>query len=150
MKPLDSAAVREAVRETTVQLLDQTQIMKRLLLVRRLLAKCPPPFAAGAYLVFVAPDEAPRWMKLTGPAIRISRTAPGDLLLPAPYVSSPHCVLLLDGEDWVVTDLASKNGILVNGQRCARYVLRRSDCLQIGEYAFVFFVIDSEAPGQLR
>lgn len=51
-----------------------------------------------------------------GPApLSIGRTSQNGLLLPSPDVSRSHCVVVVDGDAAVVTDLGSTNGTLVDG-----------------------------------
>jgi len=48
----------------------------------------------------------------------VGRTPDCDIALPKGTVSSKHCLLELRDGVWFVTDLASRNGIRINGVRC--------------------------------
>lgn len=53
------------------------------------------------------------------------------------WVSRQHCLLNVKKDHAVLTDLASRNGTLINGQLVqAEYMLRPGDQLQIGPVVF--------------
>lgn len=67
----------------------------------------------------------------------IGRTAKADFVLDAALVSRVHCRLVSESDDELtVEDLESTNGILVNGRRVDRSVLRTGDTLTIGRVTF--------------
>ncbi len=59
---------------------------------------------------------------------------PGDgrLLVDDPWMSSRHAQLFREGEQYVIEDLGSTNGILVNGESVKRHVLAAGDLLETG------------------
>ena len=68
----------------------------------------------------------------------VGRTARADFVLVAPLVSRVHCRLTADPSDQlVVEDLKSTNGVIVNGERVDRAVLRTGDTLIVGRVEFV-------------
>jgi chromosome segregation ATPase len=70
----------------------------------------------------------------------IGRTPDNAIQIDSPSVSRHHAVLLLTAEGTVVEDLASTNGVYINGARVRRQALREGDLLTIGstEFRFVF------------
>lgn len=68
----------------------------------------------------------------------IGRTADNDIQIDASNVSRHHAVLLAGADQCVVEDLNSTNGVLVNGLRVERQVLRDGDVLRVGKVEFRF------------
>lgn len=74
---------------------------------------------------------------MPGSVKTLGRTARADLIVDAALVSRVHCRLTADRSDQlVVEDLDSTNGILVNGEKTARAVLRAGDTLTVGRVEF--------------
>ena len=68
----------------------------------------------------------------------VGRAPTADFIVDAPLVSRVHCRLTADPSDQlIVEDLGSTNGVIVNGQRAERCVLRAGDRLVIGRMEFV-------------
>jgi pSer/pThr/pTyr-binding forkhead associated (FHA) protein len=65
--------------------------------------------------------------------IHVGRVEGNDIVLPAPSVSSRHCMFIIRGADILIRDLNSANGTLVNGQLITEKVLLLGDTIQIGE-----------------
>jgi pSer/pThr/pTyr-binding forkhead associated (FHA) protein len=78
--------------------------------------------------------EPPIVLRLTPGTVKtIGRTVRADFIIDAPLISRLHCRLTADKTDQcLVEDLRSTNGILVNGERVDRAVLRSGDVLTIG------------------
>ena len=71
-----------------------------------------------------------------GPLIRVGRSAGCDLRYDAerePRVSYHHAELVLDGGRWFVVDTESEHGVLVNGKRVQRQLLRLGDRIVFGQ-----------------
>ncbi len=66
----------------------------------------------------------------------IGRMADNDIQVDTANVSRHHAVLLSSPEQCLVEDLNSTNGVLVNGRRVARQVLRDGDIVHIGRTEF--------------
>jgi transcriptional regulator with PAS, ATPase and Fis domain len=74
-----------------------------------------------------------------GPSI-----APGALLLDDPLASSRHARFLREGDGWAVTDLGSKNGTLIDGQKVAGLVpIADGARLFVGGHVYVFRIISA-------
>src|SRR4029079_6620819 len=83
-------------------------------------------------------DEAPVVLRLSPGTIKtVGRTARADFILDAALVSRLHCRLTADRSDQlIVEDLGSTNGIMVNGKRIDRVILRAGDRLKVGRVEF--------------
>ncbi len=70
----------------------------------------------------------------------IGRTPDNDLQIDASYISRHHAVLLVNGQQTVIEDLNSTNGIHVNGQRVSREILNDGDLVIVGKARFRFAI----------
>lgn len=68
----------------------------------------------------------------------IGRDSANDVVLPAPYVSRRHAVLLVAETGAYVVDLRSRNGTLVNGRTVQDEALVPGDQITIGGYGLRF------------
>jgi hypothetical protein len=80
---------------------------------------------------------------LARPAITVGRAPECDLVIDQhfkgwPTVSLRHATIERDGEDLVVIDSDSENGVYVNGQRTRENVLYEGCILSFGQARFVF------------
>lgn len=64
--------------------------------------------------------------------VLIGRSPQCHLVLVRPDVSRQHASIRLWGDDYVIKDLGSENGVYVNGQRVEIAVLRDGDVIRIG------------------
>ncbi|HEY4253988.1 MAG TPA: SpoIIE family protein phosphatase [Roseomonas sp.] len=94
------------------------------------------PDAPLHLLVVEAPGEAPRRVPLGRAPVRIGRVAGNDIVLPGSEISRAHCLIALEGEEVIVTDLGSTNGCILDGARIvAPAVLRPGARLRLGPFA---------------
>jgi pSer/pThr/pTyr-binding forkhead associated (FHA) protein len=73
--------------------------------------------------------------------IVLGRAASADVRIPSPTVSETHASVQLRGNDWVLTDLGSRNGTKLNGQRLPPERSRKlqdGDLLELGNYVLSF------------
>jgi len=70
-----------------------------------------------------------------GPLV-IGREDPADLVLPVSAVSRRHAEIRLQRGQWIVKDLGSTNGTLVDGQRITEAILEPNAELRIGDAIF--------------
>ncbi len=80
----------------------------------------------------------PLRVELEGDRLTVGRRQGNDLRLPHPSVSGKHAAFVRAGAGWVLEDLGSRNGIVVNGRRAPRRRLRDGDVLVIGVHRIVF------------
>lgn len=71
---------------------------------------------------------------LAGGEVRLGRGSANDVVLSDFSVSRRHCSLRRDQDSWRVVDLASTNGVLLNGTRVDSATVRTGDELQVGVF----------------
>jgi len=74
----------------------------------------------------------------------------GDLLLDDPLCSSTHAQLVYRDDGWVIQDLGSTNGTLVDGRLIREVVLRPGAEIAIGNTRLVLFVGLEDGPSELN
>jgi pSer/pThr/pTyr-binding forkhead associated (FHA) protein/biotin carboxyl carrier protein len=88
------------------------------------------PFEAK--LVVEKGMHAGKVLKLGGGTASVGRSSKCDLSLKgAPGVSRRHCKVQLVGTQYVVLDLESRNGTLVNGKQVDRHILQDGDVIEV-------------------
>ncbi|HEX3741138.1 MAG TPA: sigma 54-interacting transcriptional regulator [Terriglobales bacterium] len=70
--------------------------------------------------------------------VSIGRDSSNDLWVADRALSRRHCLLVNQSEQFILRDLGSKNGTLVNGVPVTEQVLRDGDQITIGDSVFVF------------
>ena len=95
----------------------------------------PPEFP---FLVVVQGEEEGREIELTQNQVTMGRGADNDLVFPDIACSRRHCIIEQRNGDFVVSDLGSGNGTLVNGHRIQDEVLRDGDEIEIGSTILQF------------
>ena len=90
----------------------------------------------------------------------IGRDETADLRLPVAAVSRAHAEILWDDSRWLVRDLGSRNGTLLDGHPITQAVLERGAELRIGDGVFKFldfevsdycaYLLDGSVDGQRR
>jgi pSer/pThr/pTyr-binding forkhead associated (FHA) protein len=81
-----------------------------------------------------------RRVVLSGSRFVIGRSRDSDLTLDDPNVSRRHAELRREDGAWVVADLASTNGVKVNGRRVAEHRLVPGDQITVGLETLTFDV----------
>mgnify|MGYP002641959532 CR=1 FL=1 len=117
--------------------------------VARALLHRVPEGSTGPALLIVGPD-GDRTVHLDGSDVVLGRSTECAILLPYGLVSRRHCQLRQDAGQWIMEDLGSANGILVNGAPCKHRVLIGGDILQVGEATLLFLPARTKAFPELR
>jgi len=97
-----------------------------------------PPLASGAQLddassrVCGVLQIGERAYELRAEATVIGRSRQCDIVIGDPNVSRRHCEVRREGDEHVIIDLGSTNGVLINGRQIQRAALAEGDRLQIG------------------
>jgi hypothetical protein len=94
---------------------------------------------AGAFLII----DGDRHFPLDRPVINIGRRLDNQLILDDPHVSRTHSQLRARDGRFVLFDLGSTAGTLVNGQRATQYILRPGDVIEVAGFRMVY----GEDPG---
>lgn len=81
---------------------------------------------------------APRDLTLTRDEHVLGRSRAADLFVDSPELSRRHVRLTKDGNEYTLRDLASRNGVFLNGVRIHSAVLRGGDTLQMGNLTFLY------------
>jgi hypothetical protein len=96
----------------------------------------PAPFA---YLEMCDADQTRHSVTMTN--FRIGRGQHNDLVLRNDSVSGNHCTLTRNRQgEWVLTDLKSGNGLIVNGSQVKEAVLRQGDLIELGDLKMRFLL----------
>ncbi len=97
-----------------------------------------------ASLFMIRGRDAGKHFSIQNERTVMGRDATCDIPLADHEVSRQHAVIVLDNQQYTLTDLKSSNGTFVNGQRVQNYVLRSGDRMQFGRTLLVFTTKESE------
>ncbi|MDP2989168.1 MAG: FHA domain-containing protein, partial [Kiritimatiellota bacterium] len=75
---------------------------------------------------------------LNKPSFRVGRLNDNDLVLPDNMASRYHCKITLHNNKYILTDLQSANGTMVNRKKVITHPLEDNDEIQIDAYTIVF------------
>ena len=102
------------------------------------------PKEAGVYyrLVCLTGGNKGESYVLMGNRIVIGRGERVDIKLNDTKASREHAEITKVGENWVVTDLGSQNGVVVNEKKITQQALTESDKLIIGQTVFKFAKVE--------
>jgi diguanylate cyclase (GGDEF)-like protein len=80
-----------------------------------------------------------------GPETTLGRAPECTLCMEDPSVSRLHARIALHGDRWVITDMDSRNGLVVGGERVSTRTLSQGDVLRLGpNIRLRFAVMDEE------
>jgi predicted component of type VI protein secretion system len=74
-------------------------------------------------------------LELSGPEVTIGRELGNTIHLDNPLLSRRHATIVRRAAGWELTDLDSRNGVFVNGERKTRHVLNDGDRIAMGRFA---------------
>jgi type II secretory pathway predicted ATPase ExeA len=74
----------------------------------------------------------------------VGRAKNCSLQIKHPALSRYHMLIKNMGNEWVLSDMRSLNGVFLNGQRIRTARLRHNDCIAIGEHNFLFQVLSPD------
>jgi adenylate cyclase len=90
-------------------------------------------------LIIEQPGSPPRLYELKdGSCVRIGRAASNDITLPHNSISRSHAEIESNHDSWVITDLRSANGVLVNGSSVETAQLKSGDVISLGDIKLRF------------
>jgi ABC transport system ATP-binding/permease protein len=67
--------------------------------------------------------------------LTIGRADSNDITLDGLQISNHHAKLIRSGNDFLITDLNSTNGVFINGERIAKHVVSPTDDIRIGSFS---------------
>src|SRR5690348_7639464 len=91
-----------------------------------------------ARLIVVAGTLPRREFVLDQEEMLIGRDSAAFIRLESPVASRRHCLICHDGDQYLVRDLGSQNGTVVNDLQVSVHVLNDDDRITIAGYTFVF------------
>lgn len=74
--------------------------------------------------------------------ISIGRARDNDVVIENLSVSRNHARINREGDDFILSDLNSANGSMVNGHRVSRTPIKNNDLVQIGKHTLVFLEVE--------
>lgn len=95
--------------------------------------------SARPTLMVIAGADAGRVVRVTGDQVLIGRKSTCGVALPDPGVSRTHARLVLESSGYVVEDLGSKNGTLIDGVRITKQGIAYGQTIQIGPHVLIRF-----------
>jgi hypothetical protein len=98
----------------------------------------PPPALPPASLIFYQGGRPIRTYQLDRETINIGRHFSNDIVVPEPQTSRYHARIEYKNGAFVIYDLASTNGVRVNGIRINQQVLHPGDRIRIGNVELRF------------
>ena len=96
-----------------------------------------PRLEPGRYLAIEDGDEVVV-IELGDEQVRVGRSTAADVMLEHLSVSRRHAVVAQRGEQTVILDDRSRNGVLVNGERVQEATLRHNDEIRLGDVVIRF------------
>ena len=103
--------------------------------------------APAARLMFKTGDRAGQSIPLSAEATRIGRGSENDVVVDDPAVSREHATIIFENGQYVVEDVGSAGGTMVEGSSAGgQTVLSSGSTIQLGETELVFMQSDSPAP----
>lgn len=85
-------------------------------------------------LIVAIDDVVVKEVQLTKARLTLGRRPYNDVVLDQLAVSGEHAAILMKGGRFLVEDLGSTNGTLVNGRAVSRQVLEHGDVIEVGHY----------------
>jgi len=86
-------------------------------------------------------DRILREVPVSTSAVTIGRLPNNVVAIDNPAVSGQHARVIVEGGQFVVEDLNSRNGTFVNNQAVTKHVLQEGDIIRIGKHTLTFYGI---------
>lgn len=97
-----------------------------------------------AQLTLQFKDLALKEFELTGQSMTMGREPDNDIIVENLLVSGYHARIDSAGREYILTDLQSKNGTFVNGERVTSTKLKDGDQILVGKHTIVFTLSPEE------
>lgn len=92
-------------------------------------------------LILKFEDRILREVPVSSTAVTIGRLPNNVVAIDNPAVSGQHARVMVEGGQFVVEDLNSRNGTFVNNQAVTKHVLQEGDVIRIGKHTLTFYGI---------
>lgn len=99
-------------------------------------------------IIVVRDDKPIDQVTVTGETATIGRKSDCDICIKDPAVSGNHARLQKMGDDYLIQDLNSTNGLHYKGRRIRQQMLKNEDVIVIGEHRLKFLIGDGSAPAR--
>jgi pSer/pThr/pTyr-binding forkhead associated (FHA) protein len=94
-----------------------------------------------AKLILKFEDRILKEVPLSSSAVTIGRLPNNVVAIDNPAVSGQHARVIVEGGQFVVEDLNSRNGTFVNNQAVTKHTLQEGDVIRIGKHTLTFYGI---------
>jgi pSer/pThr/pTyr-binding forkhead associated (FHA) protein len=94
-----------------------------------------------AKLILKFEERILKEVPLTSSAVTIGRLPNNVVSIDNPAVSGQHARVIVEGGQFVVEDLNSRNGTFVNNQAVTKHALQEGDIIRIGKHTLTFYGI---------
>ncbi len=101
-------------------------------------------------LVLKFKDVALGEFPVTQTSVTVGRSPNNDIVIDNALVSRHHLKIVQDGSHYIVEDLGSGNGTLLNGQAVVKETLRDQDEILVGKHTVVFIHTDTPSLEQQK
>lgn len=92
----------------------------------------------GAPTLIVSGEGFQQTFTLYKPTMTIGRRESNDITIPIATVSGYHATLSNEGGNWFISDNNSTNGVILNGNRIQKHILKNGDKIQLGGAVAIF------------
>src|SRR6185369_2269128 len=107
-----------------------------------------PPSTASLKILLPTGDVFDR--DITNAETQIGKGPRNDLVIADPAVSTAHAILRRDGDSYTISDIGSRNGTYVNGERVAEsQKLNHGDVIGIGLSKLTFRIGNHSETGAI-
>jgi hypothetical protein len=98
------------------------------------------PAPDGAARLLIRSENGREVVHVLSRRTTVGRTPDNDLQIDAKYISRHHALILVGPTHTIIEDLNSTNGVLVNGRRVTRQLIKDGDLVSIGRSEYRFAV----------
>lgn len=89
------------------------------------------------WISWLGPDGEHQESQLSQLPLRIGRESTNEVVLGGNEVSRRHAQIVMGSPGWIITDMSSRNGLLLNGERQASGLLQHGTVLRLGDWVGV-------------
>ena len=98
---------------------------------------------------FLLLDNGSRQVPIDQPILNIGRQRNNDVILDVPSISRHHAQIRLRFGHYVLFDMGSSGGTMVNGRPVQEYILQSGDVINLSDYAVIYVEEDISPPSSV-